>query len=238
MKDIFSRHGIPEELVSDNGTQYKSDLFHKFITTWGIHHITSSPRYPQSNGLAEATVKMTKAMIREQVETKQDITEGLLIIQNTPLQCGYSPAQLLMGKRLRDNLLWMPPSNSVTPKLDLTKERYVQERHFNNSTAKTSSSKFKERQHVCIKHHITKQWSIHGTVLHEVAPRSYEIQITDGTNLRRNTKDIRKVYSLTSSVEPEYNREDVAKDLEYSIDSDTETIVNETVMNSILICHI
>ena len=228
MKDIFSRHGIPGELVSDNGTQYKSHLFRKFITASGIHHITLSPRYPESNGLAEATVKMTKAMIRKQVETKQDITEGLLIIQNTPLQCGYSPAQYLMGRRLRDNLLCMPPWNSVTPKRDLTKERYVQERHFNNSTAKIPSSKFKEGQHVCIQHHITKQWSTDGIVLHEVAPRLYEIQITDGTILRRNTKDIRKVYSLTSSVEPEYNGEDVAEDLKYSIDSDTETIVNET----------
>ena len=141
MKDIFSWHGTPEELVSDNGTQYKSHLFCKFITAWGIHHITSSPRYPLSNGLAEAAVKMTKAMIRKQVETKQDIT-GLLIIRNTTLQCGYSPTQLLMGRRLIDNLLCMSPSNSVTPKCNLTKEREVQERHFNNSTAKTSSSKF------------------------------------------------------------------------------------------------
>ena len=112
------------------------------MTAWGIHHITSRPRYPQSNGLAEATVKMTKAMLRKQVEAKHDITKGLLIIRNTPLQCGYSPAQLLMGRRLRDNLLCMSPSNSVTPKHNLTKEREVQERHFNNSTAKTSSPKF------------------------------------------------------------------------------------------------
>ena len=33
---------------------------------------------------------------------------------------------------------------------------------------------------------------------------------------------------MASSVEPEYNGEDVAEDLEYSTDSDTETIVNET----------
>ena len=77
-----------------------------------------------------------------------------------------------------------------------------------------------------------KQWSIDETVLHNVAPRSYEIQITDGTILRRNTKDIQKVYSLTSSVEPEYNGEDVAEDLKYNIDSDTETIVNETFSNN------
>jgi len=50
MKDIFSRHGVLEELVSDNGTQYKSTTFKKFTTDWGC----LSPRYPQSNGLSES----------------------------------------------------------------------------------------------------------------------------------------------------------------------------------------
>ena len=89
MKDIFSWHGIPEDLVSDNGTQYKSHIFHKFITAWGIHHINNLKPTISTNGLVEATVKTTKAMIKKLVETKQDITEGLLIIWNTPLQCGY-----------------------------------------------------------------------------------------------------------------------------------------------------
>ena len=45
----------------------------------------------------------------------------------------------------------------------------------------------------------------------------------DRTILRKNTKDIWKVYSLTSNVEPDYNNgEDVAEDLEYSMDSNTE----------------
>ena len=45
----------------------------------------------------------------------------------------------------------------------------------------------------------------------------------DRTILRKNTKDIRKVHSLTSNVEPDYNNgEYVAEDLEYSIDSNTE----------------
>jgi len=39
MKDIFSRHGVPEELVSDNGTQYKSTTFKKFTTDWGFPYI-------------------------------------------------------------------------------------------------------------------------------------------------------------------------------------------------------
>ena len=47
IKAIFSRHGIPETLVSDNGPQYSSELFVKFV------HVTSSHHYPRSNGHAE-----------------------------------------------------------------------------------------------------------------------------------------------------------------------------------------
>ena len=64
MKDVFSRHGIPSELVTDNGSQYKSNIFRKFAKEWGLEHNTSSPRYPQSNGLAEASVKTVKMMMK------------------------------------------------------------------------------------------------------------------------------------------------------------------------------
>ena len=50
LKAIFARHGIPDELRSDNGPQYHSDEFAQFAQDWGFNHITSSPRFPQSNG--------------------------------------------------------------------------------------------------------------------------------------------------------------------------------------------
>ena len=57
LKEMFSEHGIPEVLHSDNGPQYVSA---QFCTSWGITHETSSPYYPQSNGFAEACVKSVK----------------------------------------------------------------------------------------------------------------------------------------------------------------------------------
>ena len=59
IKSIFSRFGIPEK-VSHNGPQYSSSEFTKFVSNYGFKHTTSSPRYPQSNGLAERSVQTIK----------------------------------------------------------------------------------------------------------------------------------------------------------------------------------
>ena len=53
LQSVFARHGIPEVIVSDNGPQYAAFKFAMFAAEKGFTHITSSPRYPQSNGKAK-----------------------------------------------------------------------------------------------------------------------------------------------------------------------------------------
>ena len=50
-RSIFARHGIPETVGSDNGPQYTSYQFARLASDEGFINVTSSPRYPQSNGL-------------------------------------------------------------------------------------------------------------------------------------------------------------------------------------------
>ena len=52
-KSQFSRYGIPDILISDNGPQFSSHEFRQFIKHYRIDHHTSSPYHPQSNGMAE-----------------------------------------------------------------------------------------------------------------------------------------------------------------------------------------
>lgn len=102
-KSIFARHGIPEVVVSDNGPQFSrvsTSEFATFAREYGFQHITSSPHYPQSNGLAEAAVKIIKSSMNK----TRDPYETLLSYRTTPLKNGYSPAELLMGRRLRSKL--------------------------------------------------------------------------------------------------------------------------------------
>ena len=64
---IFSEFGKPQIFRSDNGPCYSSQEFKIFMQNWSIEHRTSSPHYPQSNGLAESMVKVSKNLIEKAV---------------------------------------------------------------------------------------------------------------------------------------------------------------------------
>ena len=64
-KSIFARHGIPKEMISDNGPQYSSLEYKKFTEEYGFLHTTSSSKFPQSNGEAERAVKTVKALLKK-----------------------------------------------------------------------------------------------------------------------------------------------------------------------------
>ena len=65
LKSICARHGIPEKLITDNGPQFSSRNFKAFVTSWKVKHVTSSPRYPQSNGHAERAVQTIKNILKK-----------------------------------------------------------------------------------------------------------------------------------------------------------------------------
>ncbi|XP_049273552.1 uncharacterized protein LOC125759178 [Rhipicephalus sanguineus] len=67
-------------------------------------HVTSSPHYLQSNGLAEKGVQVAKRILKKTAGSGDDFWLGLLVCRSTPLEYGRSPGELLQGRRLRANL--------------------------------------------------------------------------------------------------------------------------------------
>ena len=104
LKAAMARHGIPESIISDNGPCYSSGEFRLFAESWGFTHTTTSPHYPQSNGLAERTVQTAKSILDKAKAENKDPYLSLLEYRNTPVDNLKSPAQLLMSRRLRSIL--------------------------------------------------------------------------------------------------------------------------------------
>ena len=59
-KRLFSRYGIPKLVISDNGPEFIGNAYQKFSEKWDFIHITSSPRYPESNGQVERVIQIVK----------------------------------------------------------------------------------------------------------------------------------------------------------------------------------
>ena len=105
LKSIFARFGIPDVLISDNAGSYASEEFKLFSQIWQFKHVTSSPLYPSSNGLAERNVQTIKKLLKKAHDNGEDPYLALLNYRNSLIsQESYSPAQLLMGRRLNDRL--------------------------------------------------------------------------------------------------------------------------------------
>ena len=53
LRNLFATHGLPEMVVSDNGSAFTSAEFQTFVKRNGIRHVRSAPYHPSSNGQAE-----------------------------------------------------------------------------------------------------------------------------------------------------------------------------------------
>ena len=95
---IFTEFGRPFVLKSDNGPCYTSREFHDFLGFYKIHHVTSSPHYPQSNGFAEALVDISKKLMEKSVKDGKLSNYGLLECRVTPVSGNPpSPLEVLTG---------------------------------------------------------------------------------------------------------------------------------------------
>ena len=186
LKPMFSRQGIPEFMVSDNGPQYSSHEMKEFAQLYGFTHITSSPRYPQSNGQAERAVQTVKKLLR----TSGDLYLSVLNYNATPMPwCGFSLSELLMGRIVRTTVPQV--AEHFCPKWPFLDQFYrknqefkrQQEKQYNRCHQTRPQLKLEEGEEVWIN---TDGKNTRGYVTSSAnTPRSYLVDTPAG-QLRRN----------------------------------------------------
>ena len=90
-KNIACRFGIPQTIIADNGPQFDNSTFKTFCSELNIKNLYYTPRYPQSNGQAEATNKTLLSALKKRLEkTKgkwvKELPDVLWAYRTTPKQ--------------------------------------------------------------------------------------------------------------------------------------------------------
>ncbi|KAM7291848.1 uncharacterized protein ISCGN_028419 [Ixodes scapularis] len=122
VKSVVARFSIPALIRSDNDPEFTAQEFADFGRDYGFKHVTSSPRYPQSNGEVTSAFRTIKGLFSK----NDDPFLALLVFRDTPGPSGFSPAQLLMGRRLRTSL--PKPSEKLKPEWPSTEVFLKKER--------------------------------------------------------------------------------------------------------------
>jgi transposase InsO family protein len=127
LRSLFSVHGLPEHLVTDNGTQFTSFDFQKFLNANGIKHTTTSPGHPATNGMAERYVGFLKNHLKKMSDSltlEEKICRLLLNYRTTAHPAtGETPSALLMKRELRTRFSLLKPS------LNINKESQIYEKN-------------------------------------------------------------------------------------------------------------
>ena len=109
MLEVFSRHGIPETILTDQGSVFMSRLTKLVCHTLGIEQIRTSPYHPQSDGALERWHASLKGMLkRSEADLKywdRHLRYLLFAYRDTP-HCitGFSPFSLLFGREVKGPL--------------------------------------------------------------------------------------------------------------------------------------
>ena len=197
----FCRTGVPDVLWSDEGPQFKAKKFKDFASQWGFKHVTSTPRYPQSNGKIEATVKSMKKLIRTSWNGRyideDKLCSSLLQYRNTPSRKdGLSPAQKLYGRPIQDIL----PAHRRSFAAEWQRSVIVAEQLSSHTKEKTEDFYNVHSRHlpeihigskVAIQNQVTKLWDTYGTVVDIGPHRRYYIKTQAGRILTRNRRFLR-----------------------------------------------
>lgn len=132
LMNAFAQHGLPDTLVTDNGTQFTSREFASFCQGNGIDHVRSAPYHPQSNGQAEKFVDLLKTGLAKAVGTiDQRLQEFLTGYRSTPSYTldGKTPSELLNNRSMKKKIDLCKPNTQHYLQRNLSMESKFNKAH-------------------------------------------------------------------------------------------------------------
>ena len=125
--DVFSRMGLPLQILTDRGAQFTSSLSKQLTTVPNIEHLRTTAYHPQSNGVLERLHATLEAMLEKATALGFDWVKQLPFVvfalrQAPNRSTGFSPFELVYGHNVRTSLdiLYEGWRNDKARKLDVS----------------------------------------------------------------------------------------------------------------------
>ena len=191
-RTVFARNELSEILVATN-MPFDSSKMRTFAAEYGFTINNKKTEHAPSNGQSERMIGTVKQLMRKANEDSRDPHLALLAYRNTSVaDMPYSPAQLLMSRKLRDNL---PTTES------LLKPRFAEHGHVRLRERQGNVKAYFDRgmkkwskldQGDTVRIKSVRTWTpVTVTAVH-TSPRSYMVTTASGRVYRRNRKWLQK----------------------------------------------
>ena len=199
LRHLFSSHGIPVQIVSDNGPQFTSSDFAKFLKQNGIKHSRTSPYHLASNGEAERFVRTFKEAMKagknDGLILSHRLSSFLLSYRTTPYSTtGVPPCELLMGRHLRTRFDLLKPDLQRTVHNHQTRQKA---RHDRSAQLR----QFNTGQSVMVRNFGSGANWIAGVIVRQEGPVTYVVEVSDGRLWKRHVDHVKEChFTLDSST--------------------------------------
>lgn len=103
---FFASFGLPKTLLSDQGTEFRSQVITKLTNDFGISHIFCSPYHPESNGALERSHSTIKEYLKFYVNTDKDNWDDFLdtaifsFNNSVHSATNFTPFELMFGRKI------------------------------------------------------------------------------------------------------------------------------------------
>jgi hypothetical protein len=193
LRQLFSVHGLPEEIVSDNGPQFTSAEFAEFTRKNGIKHTRSSPYHPASNGEAERFVRTFKESMKagknDGLTLPHRLASFLLTYRTTPHSTtGTPPCELLMGRSLRTRWDLLKPNTRTSVCRRQAKQKEQHDQH-------ARPRNFYVGQSVMARNFGSGDSWVSGVIVRQLGPVTYLVNVSDGRVWKRHVDHLKELVS-------------------------------------------
>ncbi len=206
LRQYISRNGIPRVLTADQGSAYTSKELEDFAEGMDMKIRFGSVKHWQGNAHAKAAVKRVKKWLKR-CNNENELCMAILAWHQTPVAQGRpSPADIHLGRNVRDGISWKVEQSRVEwEDVQKWREAHNKEAKQYHDRGARILEDLEQGELVWVWNGADKAWE-EGKVVGKLdRPRSFEVELKNGSRIERNRRDLKRDISWHSKNELRMN---------------------------------